>query len=366
MVFLIEVISFNDKQNWVRNIQQFSKKDVYYFHEYCSLYHLMGDGEPHLAIYKDNKGNQVGYSFIKRPIELDYTEIDTTELFDIITPYGFGGPLTPNPNKVLIKSFRDEFDDYCRQNNIISEFIRFHPLLKNHQNLDGLLDVIYDRDTVYIDLTKSEDEIRGNYHKNHRRNLNKGINLNLEFKVFEGQQAISIVDSFYKLYCETMDKLNATSYYYFSEEYMRKLIIGLSKNSMIAAVFFGGKVVSAALCIYEDGILNYHLGCSDKEYLHLGANIFQFHHIALWGKQKGLQSFHLGGGHVGRDSLFQFKNRFNPEGTLAFYIGKKIHNLEKYNSLVSAWERHYKQKLKDDFFPAYRKQPVANIPVNSK
>ena len=365
LITLIQVISFKEKQKWDRTIQRFIKKDVYYFQEYCSLYYLMGDGEPQLALFEDKKGNMVCYPFIKRAIDLPFMDNKLSQDFDIITPYGYGGPLTQNSSEQIIHDFRLEFDEYCQKNNIISEFIRFHPLLKNHEYLEGLIDVVYDRETVYIDLTKSEEEILSNYHKNHRRNINKATRNKLEFRVFEKEHALQNIDSFYHLYKATMDKLNASAYYYFSRDYIKDLLSGLSDNSMIAAVFLERKMISAALCMYEDGYLHYHLGCSDKEFLSLGTNIFQFHHIALWGKQQGLHTFHLGGGYIGRDSLFEFKHRFNKEGTVGFYIGKKIHNLDKYNLLVSGWEKYYNQKLTGDFFPAYRTKSPENILVEN-
>lgn len=362
---LYQVVSFKEKQEWDNIIDLFNHKDIYYFHGYCSLYDLIGDGEPSLFFYQDHNGSMICYPFIKRTIDVPFSTNDRSEgkLYDIITPYGYGGPLTQNVNEQVIQDFRKSFDEYCHNNNIISEFIRFHPLLKNHYYLEGLIDVVYDRETVYIDLTKSEEEILSQYHKNHRRNLNKAIRNKLEFRIFEKEHCLQIMDRFYYLYKETMDKLNASPYYYFSRNYFKELLSGLSANSMIAAVFFEGKMISAALCMYEDGYLHYHLGCSDKEFSHLGTNIFQFHHIALWGKYNRIHTFHLGGGYTSRDSLFQFKHRFNQEGTLEFHVGKKIHNLDKYNVLIASWERYYSQKSTDTFFPAYRSKPLSNISV---
>jgi len=359
-MILLKVLSFNNKEEWDSIINRLANKDVYYFQEYCSLYYFIGDGEPTLAIYEDSKGNSICYPFIKRLIKFPFCEENQCEKYDIITPYGYGGPLTQNVSAEILLEFRIEFNKYCQENNIISEFIRFHPLLNNHLHLENDMEIVYNRDTIYIDLTKSMEQMISKYHKNHKRNVKKAISNKLEFRVYEHEQAMQIVDSFYSLYKRTMDKLNATSYYYFSRDYYKDLLHGLSNNSMIATVFFEEKMISAALCIFEDGYLHYHLGCSDSEFLHLGANVFQFHHIALWGKEKGFHTFHLGGGYNANDSLFQFKQRFNKEGVLKFFVGKKIHDLEKYNLLVEKWEQYYSQKLSGDFFPAYRTKNLSS------
>ncbi|MBO9129995.1 GNAT family N-acetyltransferase [Bacillus sp. 165] len=353
---MYQVISFTDKHKWEEALQQFSQKDVYYFQEYCSLYHTIGDGEPFLFLYKDKKGNKLCYIFIKRPIQSLPFVTQEEGLYDIITPYGYGGPLYDDMDEEGIREFRKEFEAYCQSENIISEFVRFHPLLHNHKHLENTMDVIYDRETIYIDLSKSEEEMFAQYHTNHKRSIKKALKNQLEFKVFMKEEAIAQTEAFFQLYCETMDKLNASSYYYFSNDYVKQLLSGLYENVMIGAVFFEGKMISAALCMYEGDFLHYHLGCSKKEYLHLGTNVFQFHNIALWGKENGCRTFHLGGGHVGRDSLFQFKHRFHQEGTVGFYVGKKILQPERYQELVGKWEEYYSQQALEGFFPAYRRQ----------
>ncbi|MDZ5470434.1 GNAT family N-acetyltransferase [Bacillus sp. 31A1R] len=317
-----------------------------------------GDGDPYLFIYHAKDGNNIYYVFFKRLINsLEFIENnDYEKWYDIITPpYGYGGPLYEKTNEKTIEGFRKDFETYCQDENIVTEFVRFHPLYKNAKYLDKCMDVFYDRETIYIDLLKTEEEIFNNYHNNHKRNVRRGSNNGLEFRVLKRDEALLEVHTFYLLYKETMDKLGALSYSYFSESYIRNLLSDLDNNSVIGAVFFEGKMVAAAICLYESGCLHYHLGCSKQEFLHLGINIFLFHHLALWAKKLGFQKFHLGGGHVGRDSLFQFKQRFNKEGVLKFYIGKKIHNESIYKSLLNQWERYYSQKVDGHYFPLYRK-----------
>ncbi|MGJ7919525.1 lipid II:glycine glycyltransferase FemX [Neobacillus sp. LXY-4] len=358
---MYEVISYQQRNRWEEVLNQLTKKDIFYEHSYNHLYQSLGDGDPHLFFYEDERGNKICYSFFKRKINLlSFLRDDVMEenFYDIITPtYGYGGPISDVEDKLVIKQFRQEFEEYCQKENVICEFIRFHPLLQNAKFMEDLMEVSYDRETIYIDLTKSEEDIFKSYHKNHKRNVNKGIKNQLEFKVFMKEEAFQRIEEFYQLYKETMDKLNASAHSYFSTDYLKNLLSSLYDKSMIGAVFFNNKIIGAALCMYEGGLLHYHLGCSKKEYLHLGGNVFLLHNIAIWGKQNGLNVFHLGGGHVGRDSLFQFKYRFNPYGTLDFYIGKKVHNPQKYKKLVDKWEEYYDQESQKNFFPIYRNKP---------
>ncbi|WP_102273052.1 lipid II:glycine glycyltransferase FemX [Cytobacillus massiliigabonensis] len=366
---MYEVIPHTNKCKWDQSLEHFREKDIFYFHSYCGLYPSLGDGDPYLFIYTDKNGSKVCYAFFKRPIQvLPFAEgkLDE-ELFDIITPpYGYGGPFYENNDVQLLHDFRKAFEDFCQKENIISEFIRFHPLYKNHHYLDDTMDVFFDRETVFINLRQGEEEILGQYHKNHKRNFKKAMKNKLTFHVHKKDDALQKIDAFYSLYRETMDKLNASPYAYFSIEYVENLITNLDEHSFIASVYFEGEMVSAALCLCEGGNVHYHLGCSKQEMLPLGGNVFLFHSIALWTKQNGFHTLHLGGGHVGRDSLFQFKHRFNPKETLEFYVGRKIHHKEKYDWLVTSWEKYYARKANGMFFPAYRMNSHIVIPVESE
>ncbi|WP_395851906.1 lipid II:glycine glycyltransferase FemX [Cystobacter fuscus] len=318
----------------------------------------MGDGEPFLFVYEDDEDNTVCYVFIRRPLQALPFARDARlegEWYDIISPtYGYGGPLCAKPHEQLLWEFRAEFEAWCRGANIVSEFVRFHPLSDNHRLLEGTMDIVYDRESVFIDLSRTEEELFDRYHPGHQRNIRKALKSGLEFRALEGHEALQQLEVFYRLYRATMDKVGALPYYYFSMEYLERLFSRLGRSALLGAVFLDGRMISAALCLREGDVLIYHLGASEAASLHLGTNTFQFHHIALWARRNGLRVFHLGGGHRGRDSLFQFKHRFNPEGTLTLNHGKKVHHPEVYERLVESWKHHHAQPLAESYFPAYR------------
>ncbi|ATB43177.1 hypothetical protein CYFUS_008657 [Cystobacter fuscus] len=353
-----QIISFSEPERWERAYARTSCKDIYYRHAYAELCHCMGDGEPFLFVYEDDEGNTVCYVFIRRPLqELPFARGARLEgeWYDIISPtYGYGSPLCAEPHAQLLWEFRAEFEAWCRGANIVSEFVRFHPLSGNHRLFEGTMDVVYDRESVFIDLSRTEEELFEFYHPSHQRNIRKAPRRGLEFRVLEGHEALQQLEVFYRLYRATMDKVGALPYYYFSAEYLERLFSRLGRSALFGAVFLDGRMISAALCLREGDVLTYHLGASETASLHLGTNTFQFHHIALWARRNGLRVFHLGGGHRGRDSLFQFKHRFNPEGTLPLNHGKKVYHHEVYERLVESWKHHHAQPLAESYFPAYR------------
>ncbi|MBS4172947.1 GNAT family N-acetyltransferase [Bacillus sp. FJAT-49736] len=354
---MYKVISYKERSVWEEKLSQLNKRDLFYQHTYCMLNQFTGDGDPFLFFYEDGSGNRLCYAFLRRKINvLEFMKEETeSDIYDIITPsYGYGGPLFNELNTQFLIDFRREFESYCKKENIICEFIRFHPLYQNQSLLETLMDISYDRETIFVDLTKSEDEIYHDYHKNHKRNMNKASKNQLKFKVFQHENRFHVIEKFYEMYKNTMNKVKASSYSYFSLDYLEELIKGFYHESMIGAVYHNERMIAAAICLYDGNALHYHLGCSEEEFLNLGSNVYLLHNIAIWGKRNGLSIFHLGGGHIGRDSLFQFKHRFNPSGTLPFYIGKKVHDPILYNHLVAKWENYYQQKSLPEFFPAYR------------
>ncbi|MFY0580970.1 GNAT family N-acetyltransferase [Cystobacter fuscus] len=177
--------------------------------------------------------------------------------------------------------------------------MRFHPLSDNHRLLEGTMDIVYDRESVFIDLSRTEEELFDRYHPGHQRNVRKALKSGLEFRALEGHEALQQLEAFYRLYRATMDKVGALPYYYFSTEYLERLFSRLGRSALLGAVFLDGRMISAALCLREGDVLTYHLGASEAVSLHLGTNTFQFHHIALWARRNGLRVFHLGGGHRG-------------------------------------------------------------------
>lgn len=357
-----QIIPFSAPERWERAYAQASRKDVFYRHAYAELCHCMGDGDPFLFVYEDGAGNTVCYAFIRRPLRVLPFAGDAGlegDWYDIVSPtYGFGGPLCAEPDAQVLPAFRAAFEEYCRGANIVSEFVRFHPLLRNGQHLGGMMDITFDRETVFVDVTRTEDELFAHYHSNHQRNIRKALRHGLEFRMLAGPEARQQLEVFYRLYRETMDKVGAYPYYYFSTEYLERLFSRFGPDALLGAVFLEGRMLSAALCLREGDTLVYHLGASEEASLHLGMNVFQFHQLALWARRQGLRAFYLGGGHRGRDSLFQFKHRFNPEGVLEVHNGKKVHHPEVYARLAESWKRYHAQEFPEPYFPAYRTRPV--------
>ena len=154
-----EIFSLTDSDKWNKYLQKLpkEKQDIYFTPEYYSLYENNNDGKAYCFVY--NEGDKIAlYPFLRNSIlDLGY-DLDK-EYYDIQGAYGYNGVQSNNYSLEFRSAFHSVFDKFCKENNIIAEFTRFHPILENHKFSEGFLTVIKNRNTVFLDLSKSYDEI---------------------------------------------------------------------------------------------------------------------------------------------------------------------------------------------------------------
>ena len=267
------------------------------------------------------------------------------ELYDFATPYGYGGWVIEGENS---NSIFAEYFDWCGKNNIVSEFVRFHPVVKNHIVCSGGYDVIPLGEVVTMDIS-SPEIIWENITSKNRNVIRKAVKNGV--KIYNGRYP-EIYQKFRQIYDSTMDRDNADPYYYFRDEFYESITEDLSENAQIFyAQIPDGTVIAASIMLAANGRMNYHLSGSLREYSSLAATNLLLYKAALWGCANGCKTLYLGGGlGSGEDSLFKFKRAFYKGELDRFYIGRKVIDQEKYDALIG---------LRGDipqsgFFPKYR------------
>ena len=260
--------------------------------------------------------------------------IDGTDLHDVTTPYGYGGPVGKGA-----AGFFEGYEEWCRERGIVSTFIRFHPLFENYREAPH---ATYASQTVGWPL---EGDLLAGMHGKHRNVVRKAQRAGVTVDAVE---APTELDAFAALYEQTMRRQGASELYFFPPEYWERLR-GFGDRLVRFDAVADRTVVASALCLRGDRWLHYHLGATGDAARDLGASNLLLYGAALWGQGQSLYEFHLGGGTDGRDSLFAFKQRFSPEGRREFWVGKLVHDEEAYRRLSGGAEIDY-----DGFFPAYR------------
>ena len=146
---MIQIYSIKDSDKWDDVITSFADYDVYYLSGYARSFFIHGDGEPHLLYYIGESLRAV-YVYMKRQTALN-------GVYDSITPYGYGGVLFDgNVNEENLLLFRDEFLQKMQNENIISDFVRYHPVLCNALSMKSISQVVDLGNTIALDLTSPE------------------------------------------------------------------------------------------------------------------------------------------------------------------------------------------------------------------
>lgn len=345
----LKVFTTEQAQEWDAIVRSFKDYDIYWLSGYVKAFQLHGDGEALLFSY-ENSGLKGINVVMKRDISVDsrfLNKVEPNTLFDFVTPYGYGGWLIEGVGDK--KEVIQEYEDWCQRHNIVSEFVRYHPLLKNQEITEGFYDVVPLGATIALDLS-SPETIWKNLTSKNRNMIRKAQKSGIA--IYNGRYP-EIYERFRVVYNGTMDKDNADSYYYFGERFYESLLNDLSEEAQVFYAERDGKVIAASVMLAANGHLNYHLSGSLREYQNLAPSNLLLYKAALWGCANGCKTFHLGGG-VGshEDSLYKFKRAFYRGEPCRFHIGRKVFLEEKYWELVGM--RKWEEIVESVFFPKYR------------
>lgn len=342
---MIQIYDLTQRKEWDEMVRSFAEYDVYYLSGYVRAFEIHGDGEPQLLYYEAN-GLRGIYVYMKRKTAID-------GVYDSITPYGYGGFLLEgNQSEENLKELWAAYMQKMKELNIVDNFVRYHPVLANAVPMKVCSDVIELGKTVAMDLT-SEEVIWTNIHSKNRNMIRKAEKNGIEIKHGQG---LELFDEFIKIYNATMDKDNAEEYYYFKPEFYRSIHEDLKDNYELFWAEYEGKIIAMSIMIFANGRLNYHLSGSDIEYRNLAPSNLLLYKAALWGCEKGMKTFHLGGGvGSGEDNLYKFKAAFNRKSDYQFSIAKMVFDQEKYDALVEERaSRDPEFNMESKFFPLYR------------
>ena len=342
---MLSVYTLEQGEKWDSTVRSFDKYDVYWLSGYVRAFQLHGDGEPLLFFYEDDTIRGINVVMKRDIAEAPQFagNLESGKWFDFSTPYGYGGWLIEGSDP---KTLFDEYEAWARENGIISEFVRFHPMIQNQKKCEAFYEVIGLGEVVHMDLSTPE-QIWSNFSSKNRNVIRKAIKNDV--KIYNGRSA-ELYETFKEIYDRTMDKDNADPYYYFEKEFYRSILDDLPDNAQLFYAEKDGAVIAASIMISANKRMNYHLSGSVRKYSSLAATNLLLYRAALWGCENGYRTLYLGGGvGSGEDSLFKFKRAFFKGELNRFYIGKKTYNREIYDKLTSL-----RGPTESSFFPKYR------------
>lgn len=329
-----QLLTLDDSEKWGRLLAMIpsNQQDVYFTPEYYALYEKNGNGKACCFIYEEGN-DKILYPFLLNSINRLGYVLDK-EYFDIQGAYGYNGIVTSSIDRGFIDRYHKSFDLFCQEQHIVAEFSRFHPLLENHTLASPKMQTLFSRKTVKLCLQLSLDEIWKNQFSSKNRNVIRKAE----------KEGVTIVEShnyelFLTMYEQTMRNVNADDFYFFPSEYFERFNDSFGENLILCFAMFNGRPIAGSMFLFSKDYAHYHLSGRDKSYYKIAAN-----NAILWygiqkARERGCKWFHLGGGTTGAadDLLLHFKQNFSKENG-DFWIGKRVHNQEAYNSIETQWK----------------------------
>lgn len=321
-----------------------SLPDIYFEPSWGKLYAIKDNGI-HDTFLLESVNGTVYYSFVKRAINV---RVDGITYFDIITPYGFSGPIVLKESKdtkqLLLEEFKRVFDTYCDENKIITDSCRFNPWLNNHADFSHMYELVPNHSTFGIDL--AVDNIFLNELSTKKRNMvrkARKLGVTIHFDC-DG----SFIEDFLSIYEKTIIKNNIPDYYRFSKEFLLDNFQKLKDKIFIAYAKYMKNIISIAIFLKSDQYIHYHLAANNPEFKWIPGNDALIYDVAEFGKSNGFRYFMLGG--AGQNhSLRLHKMGFTKKTEFIFYKGRRICNPEIYQNILSNCH-----KIDKSFFPSYR------------
>lgn len=342
---MIQIFDMSQRKEWDDVVCSFEEYDVYYLSGYVRAFQIHGDGEPQLFYYEED-GLRAIYVYMKRKTVIE-------GVYDSITPYGYGGVLFEGDScEANLKAFWTAYVDKMKEQNIVDNFVRYHPVLANAVLMKMISDVIDLGKTVAFHLDSSE-VIWENIISKNRNMIRKAEKNGIEI---HHAHDIELFKDFIRIYNATMDKDNAEEYYYFSEEFYNSIHEDLDGNYEMFYATLNGQIIAMSIMLFANKQMHYHLSGSMMEYRNLAPSNLLLYKAALWGCEQGYKTLHLGGGvGSGEDNLYRFKAAFNRNSNFRFSIGKMIFDNEKYKELIEMRANSDSGfNPQSNYFPLYR------------
>lgn len=359
MVFVSKVLTTKDAE-WNEIIDSVPSADAYYSAGYHNVYERsyfeeIDDafgGEAFLFFYGDETSCVI-FPFMKRRIKSPYI---SGEYYDLGTVYGYSGPIIncsdEDKRGELIDGFIKSLTEYCVKNNIVSGFIRFHPLLDNYLDFQEYVKLIDEKDTIYIDLTKDVDFLLMDMKKKTRNQVRKAQKSEVE--VYRSED-VDDLKAFVNLYLGRMEYIGTGKKFFFPFEFYKNTKDFLEKDSSLFIAKYKGNVIGGSFFIHRNDFAHYHFSGSDKDFWTLSpANLILWEAIKYF-KEKGYKKLHLGAGNSPGDSLYHFKYGFSKSRSI-FRGAGIVFNQDLYEKFVGLRKDYCLKNgldFNDKYFPAY-------------
>lgn len=331
-----EVIPASDPMAWDNRLSGLpaDQHDIHFTARYHRLYEANGDGQARLFCYRDGSRLFL-YPFLLRPVPDGLVD---GRWFDITSAYGYTGPACSSADPAFLAAADSAFRQYCQSESIVTEFVRFHPLLGNERYFAAAADmeVIRLRDYVVVPIAADPEVQFAGYAARNRTSIRKALKEGVRIDAGNG------FDRFVGLYLENMRHLKADPLYFFSSSFFERLEQVVAKDGFLLVATHGEESVGAALFLTSGDYGHYFLASTNSTGRSLAAGNLLLHEGINRCRERGVRLLHLGGGLTGTsdDPLLLFKKSFSAQ-EVPYHIGRRVHRQDVYAALVRNWSARF-------------------------
>jgi hypothetical protein len=347
---MAEFISTDDPR-WRQALSRL-RHDVYHTPEFVG-HAGRHEGATPVAYYARNDRDICLIPLLIRPLppQLEVSR----DWYDATSPYGYPAPIMgPGWDEESARRLLAEFQHEAARRNIVSVFLRWHPLLPlPAQASTADEQFVREGQTVYIDLTLPEQVLAWHVRRGHRYEINRLARSGFHATMDDW----SLFDRYRKIYEQTMARVGANSRYFFSKDYFQELRSSLGDQLHLGCVISPeGDLAAASLFTESQGIVQFHLSGTAEDYWKQSPTKLLLCFTRDWARERRNRWLHLGGGLGGQeDSLFAFKAGFS-KLRASFRTSRIILDRRKYSALVDRWTTaHPTRETGSNFFPMYRR-----------
>lgn len=326
-----ELVFASQINRWQQILDIFNLKDIYFARDYLISALKLDPGEVMLFYYIDEaEHGEIIYPFIKRQLEKD-----DRAYYDITSPFGYGGPVLKikNDAEKLASNFMESFSNFCNEEKILAEYIRFHPHLNNSSHFRSKLKLIpvYETYTIQLDSYLNDENKNG---------LEKGVH-ERGFS-FRKLGTVEHMFDFLVLYYSTIrHSEEKSSYYFFTNDYFETLVSSLGPDLQLFGIYKENKLIAATYVLVKGDTIYQHLSGNIGSEIHIEAEIELLNHIAEWGASNGFRYFHIADRKLTAGNL---PGNTQEVLTSTYFIAMRIHDPEKYKSCHPLKESELKNR----------------------
>ena len=275
----------------------------------------------------------------------------TNPPIDLASPE-YNGPIAVCGNGELLpllQAYRHAVDEYCSRNSVVTEFVRLHPFSGLAAELGGSAA----SSVIYVDLRLGYEVARQRYRKGHKSTIKKAQreDARAEF-VTPTKLNVSRLAS---LYQETMERKEAKSVAFRSEEFFMNLFGTFGDKALLVEAYARDALVSSSVFLRSVRELWFVYSGTVRERLNSGAHTFALDQVIQRAAANGIDYVILGGGMNPGDSLHHNKTGFSHLTASTSHM-RKVHNPEVLAHLCEAKERYdsnFGRPIRKDYFPSY-------------